>query len=59
LKLEDSLRNNGRKEHTEECVERDRDKLGTGFWGKDNEDINVQCVLQITNFPRALFSLQN
>jgi len=59
LKLEDSLRNKGKKEHTEEGVERDQDKLGTRFWEKDHEDIKVQCLLQITNFPRALFSLQN
>jgi hypothetical protein len=41
LKLEDSLRSEGKKEHTEEGVERDQNKLGTGFWGKDNEDIKV------------------
>jgi hypothetical protein len=35
LKLGDSLRNNGMKEHTEEGVERDQDKLGTGIWEKD------------------------
>jgi len=58
LKLEDSLRNNGRKEHVEEGVERDQDKLGTGIWEKDNENIKVQYLLQITNFPRALFYIR-
>lgn len=59
MNLEDSLKNNGRKEHTEEGVERDQDKLGTGIWEKDNENIKVQCLLQIKKLPRGLFLLQN
>ena len=45
--------------NTEEGVERDQNKLGTGFWEKDNENIKIQCLLPITDFPLALFSLQN
>lgn len=59
MNVEDSLRNNGRKEHTEDGVERNQNKLGTGIWGKDNENIKVQYLLQLTNFPRVLFSLKN
>ena len=47
MDVEDCLRNNGRKEHTEEGVERDQNKLGTWIWGKDNENIKVEYLLQI------------
>jgi hypothetical protein len=41
MKYRYSLRNNRSKEQTDEGVERDQDKLGTGIWEKNNENIKV------------------